>query len=110
MYPLEKYKYYQAGNKVIAVSTFAGRTVRGIAKCNPKDSFDLEKGKKLAALRCNEKVAKRRFARARKKCDQAYQAYLDADEAYNKAIDYEEDSFDQLERAEKMVEDFCKEI
>ena len=49
MYPLEKYKYYQAGNKVIAVSTFAGRTVRGVAKCNPKDNFDLEKGKMLPA-------------------------------------------------------------
>ena len=32
-----KYKYYTAGNKVIAVSTYAGKTVKGVAKCDPKD-------------------------------------------------------------------------
>jgi hypothetical protein len=110
MYPLEKYKYYQAGNKVIAVSSFAGRTVRGVAKCNPKDEFDLEKGKKLAAFRCNEKVARRRFARAIGKCDEAYDNYVKAEFAYDKAIMYEEDSYEEWIAAQKAVEEFCKEI
>jgi hypothetical protein len=110
MYPLEKYKYYQAGNKVIAVSTFAGRTVRGVAKCNPKDNFDLEKGKMLAALRCNEKVAKRRFARAQKKCADAADDYFKADRVYENAILYEEDSYEEWVKASEMVEDFCSGI
>lgn len=50
--------------KVIAVSTFAGKTVRGVAKCHPNDSFDEEFGKKLAVARCNLKVAQKRQARA----------------------------------------------
>ena len=45
MYPFEKYRYYTAGNKIIAVSTYAGKTVRGIAKCAEGDTFDIEKGK-----------------------------------------------------------------
>lgn len=32
-FPFDKYKYYHNGNQVIAVSTFAGKTVKGIAKC-----------------------------------------------------------------------------
>ena len=58
------YRYYMAGNKIIAVSTYAGKIVRGVAICAPNDDFDLEFGKKLAAARCNEKVAAKRYARA----------------------------------------------
>ena len=58
------YHYYYAGNKIIAVSTYAGKIVRGVAICAPGDDFDLEFGKKLAAARCNEKIAAKRYARA----------------------------------------------
>ena len=51
MYPIEKYKFYTNGSRVIAVSTYAGKTVRGVAVCHAGDTFSLEKGKKLAALR-----------------------------------------------------------
>ena len=106
MYPLEKYKYYQAGNKVIAVSSFAGRTVRGVAKCAPNDEFDLEKGKKLAALRCNEKVAQRRLARAHKKQEEAAAQFCRAEAYYDNMIYYEEDAYEALLEARKDVEDF----
>jgi hypothetical protein len=55
-FPFDKYKYYHNGNQVIAVSTFAGKTVKGIAKCDPNDTFSLETGKHLAALKCNNKI------------------------------------------------------
>ena len=61
------YKYIITGNKVIALSTYAGRTVKGIAKCHPSDKFDVEYGKELAAARCNQKIAKKRYERARVK-------------------------------------------
>lgn len=48
MYPIEKYKFYTNGSRVIAVSTYAGKTVRGVAVCHAGDAFSLEKGKKLA--------------------------------------------------------------
>jgi hypothetical protein len=65
------YTYYIHGNEVIAVSTYAGKIVRGIAKCNPVDEFDVERGKVLAAARCNLKVAKKRRTRAAKKYQEA---------------------------------------
>lgn len=55
-----KYKFYYNGNEVIAVSTFAGKTIKAKVKCNPEDVFDVEKGKQLAAARCNLKIAKKR--------------------------------------------------
>ncbi len=71
MYPLDKYRYYTNGKKVIAVSTYAGKTVRGVAVCDPHDTFDLEKGKKLAALRCAMKIADKRVQRAESKLGEA---------------------------------------
>ncbi len=73
-FPLEKYRYYTDGNRVIAVSTYAGKTVRGVAVCHPDDTFDLELGKRIAAAKCNEKVAEKRLHRA---ADKAIQAGID---------------------------------
>ena len=51
----DKYKYYsfhvdEEGKKVIAVTHYAGRAVRGIAKCAPEDTFDVETGCKIAVI------------------------------------------------------------
>lgn len=78
-----KYQYYQHGNEVIAVSSFAGRKVRGIAKCSPNDIFDFEKGKELAAARCAQKIAMKRLKRASQK-------YLDASLALTDAMNHME--------------------
>lgn len=71
IYPLEKYRFYEAGNKVIAVSSFAKKPVRGVSVCAEGDIFNLETGKKLAAARCNERVCAKRVARANEKVRQA---------------------------------------
>lgn len=60
-FPLEKYRYSSyklpdGKTKVIAESSYHGNRVRGYAICSPEDNFDLELGKKLAAMRCNEKI------------------------------------------------------
>lgn len=86
------YKFYTAGNMVAAVSSFAGKKVRGVAKCNPNDNFDLEKGKALAAARCGEKVARKRVKRAYAKIDEA-RAQLDvAVRNYEEALSYQNDA------------------
>ena len=72
MFPLEKYRFYTNGNKVVAVSTYAGKTVRGVAKCAPEDTFDLEKGKEIAAARCAVRIAQKRYARAESKANAAF--------------------------------------
>lgn len=86
MYPFEKYRYYTAGNKIIAVSTYAGKTVRGVAKCAEGDTFDLEKGKRLAALRCAEKIAFKRAERAMDKVVEA-QKKVQAAQVYRNKMD-----------------------
>lgn len=97
MYPIEKYKFYTNGSRVIAVSTYAGKTVRGIANCHDGDEFSLEKGKRLAALRCAEKIARKRLNRADRKVDEAYWAHANAEEYLDKMCDYKDDAIYELD-------------
>ena len=46
------------------MSTFAGKTVVGVAHCAPADEFNIEIGKKIAAARCSVKIAEKRMKRA----------------------------------------------
>lgn len=76
---MARYQIYNAGDrKIIAVSRYGGKVVRGVAKCSPGDEFDAEKGEKLARLRCDEKIAIKRVARSK-------EAYADACAALAKA-------------------------
>lgn len=76
MYPIEKYQFktYEQKNEdgsvstvVLAITRYAGKFVKGVAKCMSTDPFDLEVGKKLAAARCDFKVCHKRLGRARDK-------------------------------------------
>ena len=61
-----KYKVDEEHKTVVAMSTFAGKAVSGVARCAPEDTFDIETGKKLAAARCAVKIAKKRMMRAKR--------------------------------------------
>ena len=94
---LKRYKFYSDGaNKIVAVSTYAGRTVRGVAKCDPRDNFDKNKGEKLAQARCNLKVAIKRHKRAEAELGKAEQAVVDAQNRVKKMKEYIEDASSQL--------------
>ena len=56
-----KYKIDEEHKTIVAFSSFAGRTVTGVARCANEDIFDIETGKKLAAARCNLKIAEKRM-------------------------------------------------
>ena len=98
-YSLNKYKYAQTGNKVIAISTYAGRTVRAVAKADPRDAFSLEDGKKLAAARCNAKIATKRTKNAEFQLSRAKAALEQAEARYNKMASY----FNDASYAESMA-------
>ena len=101
---MTKYNFYTDGKtKVIAVSTYAGKTVRGIAKCDVNDTFFLEKGKELAAARCNEKVAKKRLIRAQNANIDVLLEYGRLMKKFEKAVSYKEDSQVALTEAENLV-------
>ena len=76
-YPIEKYKFYTTKTKdgrmkTIATSTYAGKTVRGVAICDHEDTYNEEVGKKIAAARCAVKVAEKRYFRAASKAEAAW--------------------------------------
>ena len=65
------YKYVYHKNKVIAISSFAGKPVKATAKCDPADGYVKELGELIAKSRCDIKVAKRRRKHAGKKLEEA---------------------------------------
>lgn len=90
--------------KVVAYSSYAGQSVRGVAKCAPEDEFDVEFGKKLAAARCNVKVARKRFRRALERRDAAWERYVEFEAQLMKEEDYVDDSNLALTEAEVELE------
>lgn len=110
VYPLEKYKFYFTGNKVIAVSTYEGKRVRGVAKADPRDAFDKEKGMKLAAARCNQKVAQKRYRRAIQEHKRAYEVYCNTRDRLDKMIEYAFDAKEALRDANHEVDELLKDM
>lgn len=88
-----KYKFYNDGkNKIVAVSTYAGKSVRGVAKCDPRDNFDMTKGEDLAMARCAEKIAAKRMRRAQNELAKAERAAEAAQRRVDKMKNYLNDS------------------
>lgn len=109
-YSLDKYRFYfdEKNATVIAISTYAGKIVKGYAKCDPRDEFDKKAGMKLAAARCNERIAKKRHARAAKKIVEAQRLLEEARQHYEKMSDYFEDSKREASKAHMNVQDLLK--
>lgn len=97
------YKFYRSDNKVIALSSFAGKTVKGTAKCDPSDTFSAEFGEKLAAARCDVKVATKRFKNARAKLYAANEAFEKAKKHFMNMSAYYDDSAKRLTDADNEV-------
>lgn len=115
-YSLDKYKFFIAKKvdgtpyQVIAVSTYAGRKVRGVAKCNPCDEFSIENGKKLAAARCNLKIAEKRVKRAKKKLDEAIDLAIAQQHHRDCMASYYTDSQFDLKQAQTDLDNLLKQM
>lgn len=94
---MARYQTYLAGErKVIVVSRYAGKVVRGVAKCSPGDAFDAEKGEALARLRCDEKIAVKRVARAEAAYAEAIEAMQKAKKRVEAMAEYVDDAHKEL--------------
>lgn len=91
-FPLEKYHYYETENKTIAVSTYAGKPVRGTAICAAGDEFSAAAGKEIAAARCNVRVCEKRRKRAAQKHQEAKANLAKAAREFERMISYLEDA------------------
>ena len=97
------YKIYHHDNEVIAVSTFAKRMVRGVAKCDPRDEFDHKKGEALAIARCDLKVAEKRIKRADEKV-KFYKEYLtEITGAFADSLAYQKIAKEELDVAKAVL-------
>lgn len=111
----KKYKFYKfyvnkEKNEIIAVTHYGNKTIRGIAKCNPEDTFDVEYGKKLAVARAEVKVAKAKIKNASAAYLKASVAADEAQRKYDKMKQYYMDSVDQFDNAMAEVDKVIKEI
>ena len=104
------YKFVHVGNMVIAITTYAGKTVKAYAKCHSSDAFDQEFGEKLAKARCNVKVAKKRAARARKKYAEAEHLLAQAENHVHKMASYMTDSAEAVVTVEKELQDLLNQV
>ena len=95
----EKYRFYcNSETKTIVCTIFyKGKTIRGVAKCNPKDEFNEEAGKRLAYLRCKYKLMKTKFKRAKKAYNDAVIMAAKAENNLNKVTYFVNDVDYQLE-------------
>ena len=107
---IDKYRFYTSKNCVYAVSTYAGKPVRGVAKCDPVDEFSLNDGKELAMARCCEKIAEKRLKRAKRKLVEAQNDYITSKQYYERMKEYFYDSEDALAASHKNVEDILNKL
>lgn len=90
---MSRYQTYLAGEKkIVVVSRYAGKVVRGVAKCSPGDTYDVEKGEKLARLRCDEKIAEKRVARSQEAYVEAVANLMNAQKRVNAMKQYMDDA------------------
>ena len=103
-YPIDKYKFYTDNKSiVIAVSTYEGKIVRGVAKTDPGDTFNFEKGRLLAAARCNQKISEKRKRRAIAEREKAIIAANKAIKHLDDMNDYYEDSRIAVKKANMKI-------
>lgn len=108
--PYNNYKYYTQGNKIHAVSSFGGKPVRATATCHENDIYDYNIGCKVAAKKCNVKVATKRQRHAEERYNDAMNTYLKAYAEYVAALEYKQYAQDAYNGAMNDLLDYYEEI
>jgi hypothetical protein len=70
---------------VTAISEYAGKPVKGIAKCSPEDVFNEDIGLKLAIARCKAKIADKQYKTTKEKVKRAQFLVSQANKRLEKA-------------------------
>lgn len=110
-YPIEKYRIVVHQHpdynttEIIAMSTYAGETVKGKAICHISDNYNEEAGIKLAVARCAEKIARKRKARATRLLKFSKDQLTEAQRYVDKMTHYYEDACAEAETAASEVTD-----
>ena len=111
-----KYQFYHYTDKenksetVVAISSYAQKPVKGIAKCSPEDHFSIQLGKELAMARCNTKVAAKRKARAKKCLLEASEKLSQAEKRFEDMCHYYQDAIKKHDLALKLEQDIVDKL
>lgn len=97
------YTIVRHNNEIIAISRYAGKNVRAVAKCNAEDKFDYDFGKVLAISRVNHKIAIKRLKNAQKKYAEAKEALIAAKKRFADMTEYLDDSAAEVEDSENIL-------
>lgn len=92
--------------EVIAISHYRGKSVKGRAKCDPRDKFDSEIGKEYAALRCNSKIAEKRFKAAERKLKDVEEEFRKVNNRFNEVGVYYLRMKDDYKESVRLLEEF----
>ena len=99
-----KYNFYTDGkHKVIVTAKYAGQTFKGVAKCHPEDEFDEAYGASLAQVRCDIKIAKKKYKMMNERFARAAEAVGKANRKANKARDKVNEAAAELAAAENLL-------
>jgi hypothetical protein len=104
-YPVSKYRIVVHQHpeynttEIIAMSTYAGDTVKGKAICHINDNYNEEAGTKLAIARCAEKIARKRKARATRLLKFSKEQLAEAQRYVDKMTHYYEDACAEVDEA-----------
>ena len=96
--------------EIIALGEYLGKTVKGSAKCDPRDTFDSSVGEELAARRCNFKIAEKRLENATIKVEAAQKALAEAQVALDKALNYHEHANKEYTDASNLLINYIEEL
>lgn len=112
---MARYKFYEYKDKdnvpvTVCVSSYAGKPVKGKAKCSPHDAYDAEKGRQLAQARCDLAIAQKRNKRAISKMKEAYHRAWAAHMYLEDMNDYNCDSAVAVKQAKEKLESLLNEL
>ena len=102
--------YYYHDTDVIATTTYRGKPVRAVAKCNPEDEYDRQFGEALALARLNLKVAKKRRARSYEKMYAAADAHREALDFYYEMRNYNDAAIQEVKDAEAALKFIMEQV
>ena len=99
------FTYSFSENRVYCMTFYAGKTVKGVAKRNPEDEFDLEVGKRLARARCDYKLRKKQLKNKIKRCEIAQAELIIAQNHARNAVIYKVEAEAALAAAKRALEE-----
>ena len=102
--------YYYHDTDVIATTTYCGKPVRAVAKCNPEDEYNRQFGEDLALARLNLKVAKKRRARSYEKMYAAADAHKEAHRFYKQMCNYNDAAIQEVKDAEAAIKFLMEQV